>query len=69
MFIDFLKMALVIAVCFAIFSGVRVSLYGMQSLHSADYADAVRLALLAGGGFSAFYGMFVAIYNRLRGRV
>ena len=63
--IEFLKIALVFALCFTIFSAVRVYLYGMQSLHSVDYADAVKLALLAGGGFSVFYGVFVAIYNRL----
>lgn len=67
MFIDFLKMVLAIAVCFAIFSGVRVLLHGMQSLFSSDYAEAVELALIAGIPISLFFGVFNTIYNRFRG--
>jgi hypothetical protein len=65
MFIEFLKVLLVFAALIAIFTGVRLVLYGMQSLYDPDYLRVAGTMLLVGTAFSVFYGVFVAIYNRL----
>ena len=65
MFIEFLKVLLVFAALIAIFTAVRLVLYGMQSLYDPDYLRVSATMLLVGAGFSVFYGVFVAIYNRL----
>jgi len=65
MFIEFLKVLLVFAALIAIFTGVRLVLYGMQPLYDPDYLRVSATMLLVGAGFSVFYGVFVAIYNRL----
>ena len=65
MFIEFLKVLLVFAGLIALFTGVRLVLYGMQSLYDPDYLRVSATMLLVGAAFSVFYGVFVAIYNRL----
>jgi hypothetical protein len=55
----------VFAALIAIFTGVRVVLYGVQSLYDPEYLRVAGTMLLVGAGFSVFYGVFVAIYNRL----
>jgi len=65
MIIEFLKVLLVFAGLIAIFTSVRVILYGMQSLYDPDYVRIAVTMLLVGAGFAIFYGVYVAIYNRL----
>lgn len=65
MFIEFVKVLLIFAGLIAIFTGVRVVLYGTQSLFDPDYQHVAATMLLVGAGFSVFYGVFVAIYHRL----
>ena len=65
MFIEFLKVLLVFAGLIAIFTGVRVVLYGTLSLYDPDYLRVAATMLLVGAGFAIFYGVFVAIYSRL----
>ena len=65
MFIEFLKVLLVFAGLIAVFAGVRLVLYGIQSLYDPDFLRVAVTMLLVGAGFAVFYGVYVAIYNKL----